>query len=73
VQEELDKIVNLSHLQTFALEDFVGKIDQILDLVVENRQDTQEAYAMSEHLQAAAHQMNELVSYFTTRKDGEAG
>ncbi|WP_371324563.1 PAS domain-containing methyl-accepting chemotaxis protein [Dechloromonas sp. ZY10] len=69
VQEELDKIVNLSHLQTFALEDFVGKIDQILDLVVENRQDTQEAYAMSEHLQAAAHQMNELVSYFTTRKE----
>lgn len=72
VERELDKIVNLSHLQTFALEDFVGKIDGILDLVVENRQDTQEAYAMSEQLQSAAHQMNELVSYFTTCKDAGA-
>ena len=73
LQLSIDKIGNLLHLQSFALEDFVGKIDQILDLVVDNRQDTQQAYAMSEHLEAAAHQMNELVSYFSTRRDAGPG
>ena len=68
LQEEVDRVANLVRLQTFALEDFLTKIDQISDLVMENRQDTHEAYAMSERLQKAANHMNELVSYFSSQK-----
>lgn len=57
-------ITNLNRLQTFALEDFLDKIDSILKLIVSNRQDTQEAYAMSASLHQVAQTLNELVNYF---------
>lgn len=70
LQEEVDRVANLVRLQAFALEDFLTKIDQLSDLVMENRQDTHEAYAMSERLQKAANHMNELVSYFSSQRNG---
>jgi hypothetical protein len=57
-------ITNLNRLQTFALEDFLDKIDSILKLIVANRQDTQEAYAMSASLHQVSQTLNELVNYF---------
>lgn len=57
-------ITNLNRLQTFALEDFLDKIDSILKLIVSNRQDTQEAYAMSARLHQVSQTLNELVNYF---------
>ena len=57
-------ITNLNRLQTFALEDFLDKIDSILKLNVANRQDTQEAYAMSASLHQVSQTLNELVNYF---------
>jgi PAS domain S-box-containing protein len=60
----LASITNLNRLQTFALEDFLDKIDLILKLIVSNRQDTQEAYAMSAKLHEVAQTLNSLVNYF---------
>ncbi|HJW03466.1 MAG TPA: PAS domain-containing methyl-accepting chemotaxis protein [Azospira sp.] len=61
----IERIENSIRLQSFAFEDFLGRIEQISELVVDNRQDTQGAYAMSECLQSAADHLNELVSYFS--------
>ena len=62
----IERIENSIRLQSFAFDDFLGRIEQISELVVDNRQDTQGAYAMSECLQSAADHLNELVSYFST-------
>lgn len=70
LQETVDQVANLVRLQTFAQEDFLQKIDQLSDLVMENRQETHEAYAMSERLQEVANHMNELVSYFSDQRAG---
>lgn len=68
LQETVDQVANLVRLQTFAQEDFLQKIDQLSDLVMENRQETHEAYAMSERLEEVANHMNELVSYFSDQR-----
>ena len=64
LQDCVASINNLNRLQTFALEDFLDKIDLILKLIVSNRQDTQEAYAMSASLHDVSQKLNELVHYF---------
>lgn len=64
VADCIASITNLNRLQTFALEDFLDKIDLILKLIVSNRQDTQEAYAMSAKLHEVAQTLNTLVNYF---------
>jgi len=64
VADCIASITNLNRLQTFALEDFLDKIDLILKLIVSNRQDTQEAYAMSAKLHEVAQTLNSLVNYF---------
>lgn len=60
----VENVANLNKLQTYALEDFLEKIDQILELIMSNRQETQEAYVMSARLHEIAGQLNSLVSYF---------
>ncbi len=65
--ELIERIENAIRLQSFAFEDFLARIEQIGDLVVNNRQDTQAAYAMSEMLQEAANNLNGLVSYFSVQ------
>lgn len=62
--ECVEHVSNLNKLQTYALEDFLEKIDQILELIMSNRQETQEAYVMSARLHEVAGQLNLLVSYF---------
>lgn len=66
LQEAHAKVANICLLQSFALDDFTQKIDAILDLIGKNRADTQEAYAMSEQLQATARRMHELAQYFVS-------
>ncbi len=68
IQEKLAQVTNLVRLQTFAQEDCLQKIDQLSDLVMENRQETHEAYSMSERLEEVANHMNELVSYFSVQR-----
>ncbi|WP_174875101.1 methyl-accepting chemotaxis protein [Vogesella oryzae] len=60
----VEHVTNLNKLQTYALEDFLEKIDQILELIMFSRQETQEAYVMSARLHEVAGQLNSLVSYF---------
>jgi aerotaxis receptor len=61
----LEKIENALRLQTFAFEDFLNRIEAIAELVVNNREDTQSAYALSEQLQQAADELYGLVAYFS--------
>lgn len=70
--ELVARIENAIRLQSFAFEDFLARVDQLAELVVDNRQDTQAAYAMSERLQDAAGHLNELVSYFSTTQPPQA-
>ncbi len=70
IQDRMGQVVNLVQLQNFAQEDCLQKIDQLSDLVTENRQETHAAYSMTERLEEIANHMNELVSYFSAQRVG---
>lgn len=61
----IERAENALHLQSFAFDDFQARIEQISDLIVDNRQDTQAAYAMSEQMRHEADTLYDLVSYFS--------
>ena len=57
-----------TRLQAFGAEEIAEKMGQIAELIVDNRHETQSAYAASERLKTAADQLKQLVGYFETTK-----
>ncbi len=62
--DRMGQVFNLIEVQSFMLDDFQQKIDQLLDLVMENRNQSQASYGLSQRLKAVAQQLHELVSAY---------
>lgn len=60
----MDQVFNLIEVQSIMLQDFQQKIDQLLDLVMENRNQSQASYGLAQRLKAVAQQLHELVSVY---------
>lgn len=71
VYKLIDRIDNSLYLQMLALDDFQSRLNQLSDLVGDNRLDTQAAYAMSDLQQQEADRLYELVSYFSEKPYAE--
>lgn len=61
---DMDEILCLEQLRSHTFNDFLEKIQQLSDLVVDNRMETHEAYSMSAQLHTISTQLKQMVSYF---------
>ncbi|MBV8680235.1 MAG: methyl-accepting chemotaxis protein [Aquitalea sp.] len=61
---EIEEVLCIEQLRSHTFNDFLEKIAQLSDLVVDNRMETLEAYSMSAQLHTISTQLNEMVSYF---------
>lgn len=64
IRNEMDEILCLEQLRSHTFNDFLEKIQQLSDLVVDNRMETHEAYSMSAQLHTISTQLKQMVSYF---------
>jgi aerotaxis receptor len=51
-------------IEAFSLDDSVGQMQQVASLIVESRGEVQGAWAASQQLEHAAHELDKLVKYF---------
>lgn len=61
---DMDEILCLEQLRSHTFNDFLEKIQQLSELVVDNRMETHEAYSMSAQLHTISTQLKQMVSYF---------
>ncbi|BBF87209.1 aerotaxis sensor receptor protein [Aquitalea magnusonii] len=64
IRNDMDEILCLEQLRSHTFNDFLEKIQQLSDLVVDNRMETHEAYSMSAQLHTISTQLKQMVSYF---------
>lgn len=62
---KLEMLRNSMNLQGMVLEDLLARVEQITGLVMDNMQDTQDSYSLSERLSKTADHMTVLVGYFS--------
>jgi methyl-accepting chemotaxis protein len=69
LEGEIADLATTLRLQAFAADEVAMKMHQIAALIVENRQQVQEAYATSAHVKEVTDELKTLVSHFETRRE----
>lgn len=62
--ERAESVAEAVHLLSFMVEDVSAQLKQVATLIVENREEVQEAWAASQQLERTARELDELVKYF---------
>jgi methyl-accepting chemotaxis protein len=68
LETQIAHLATTLRVQAFAADEVARKMHQIASLIVENRQQTLDAYAVSEQVKQAADELKSLVSYFDTHR-----
>jgi PAS domain S-box-containing protein len=64
LSQQLQDTANAARSQALGIQEMSGQLQQVARLIVQNREDVQEAWAASQHLQKTARELDELVQYF---------
>lgn len=64
LSQQLQTTANAARSQALGIQEMSGQLQQVARLIVQNREDVQEAWAASQHLQKTARELDELVQYF---------
>ena len=64
VSQQVQAIANAARLQSLAVDEVGAQLNQVAELIVQNRADAQGAWAASQKLQKTAHELERLVQYF---------
>lgn len=60
----MNTVVRAARLQSILVNDLVSQLKQVASLIVKNRSDVQAAWAVSQRLEATAHELDQMVKYF---------
>ena len=66
--DDANAIFNLIELQAMALQDFQQKLEQLHELVLDNRNDIQSAYGLSSQLKLVAEHLADTVRFYRVHK-----
>lgn len=66
--DDANAIFNLIELQALALQDFQQKLEQLHELVLDNRNDIQSAYGLSSQLKLVAEHLADTVRFYRVHK-----
>ena len=62
--QQVQTVANAARSQSLGIDEMSGQLQQVARLIVQNREDVQEAWAASQQLQQTARELDELVKYF---------
>lgn len=64
LSQQVQTVANAARSQSMGIDEMSGQLQQVARLIVQNREDVQEAWAASQRLQQTAHELDDLVKYF---------
>jgi PAS domain S-box-containing protein len=64
LSQQVQTVANAARSQSLGINEMSGQLQQVARLIVQNREDVQEAWAASQQLQQTARELDDLVKYF---------
>lgn len=64
VYQRVQELAGAARVHAFAVEDVARQLEQVTDLIVQNREEVQAAWVASKKLENTAHKLDQLVKYF---------